>query len=172
MKEPFIIVITGPAGAGKSTVAAALAKQTARCVNIEVDHIKHFIAGGFIYDDSREGIAQWDLLGENIKQLAKNYLGAGYNVIVNGYLNEQAWNSIGSHIIFTNKFLLLPSLTKVHERDNNRAEDVIMGNEATQVHHHYFSNSEFYKNFSIIDSSEQSVLETVGVIEGLIHSSK
>jgi adenylate kinase family enzyme len=49
------LVITGPAGVGKSTVAEKLAKQLGHCVNIDADHIKHMIVSGFYKDDSAGG---------------------------------------------------------------------------------------------------------------------
>jgi adenylylsulfate kinase-like enzyme len=85
--KPFILAITGPTGSGKSTVASRLATDIPQCVNIEVDQVKHFIVNGFIYE-SPEGLAQWELLGVNIGQLAKNFHEAGYNVVINGYLRS------------------------------------------------------------------------------------
>lgn len=46
--HPFILVITGPAGSGKSTTALRLAKEIKQCVNIDVDVVKHMIVNGFI----------------------------------------------------------------------------------------------------------------------------
>jgi adenylate kinase family enzyme len=43
----FVLAITGPAGAGKSTVGEKIAKSFRRCVNIDADHIKHMIVSGF-----------------------------------------------------------------------------------------------------------------------------
>ena len=62
-KALFVLALTGPAGSGKSTVAEKVAKLSDRCVNIDADHIKHMIIGGFYKDDSAGGwgFNQWGL---------------------------------------------------------------------------------------------------------------
>ena len=79
----FVVAIAGPAGAGKSTVAKILSKRIDKCVNIQVDQLKHFIVNGFVYGRSAEGFKQWGLLGDNIGYVAQNFHKSGYNVIIN-----------------------------------------------------------------------------------------
>lgn len=168
MKAPFILAVTGPAGSGKSTTASRLAKEINKCVNIEVDHVKHFIVNGFIYEDKPEGVSQWELLGKNIGMLAKNFQEAGYNVIISGYLKEVSWESIQKHIVIDHKVLLLPHVDAVTRRDAGRNEDDRMGAEAVQEHHDYFSTSSFYDDFIKIDSTGHSIDETLEEIRGLL----
>ena len=91
---PKTIAITGPTGSGKTTTAQLLAQKIDKSVNIDADHVKHFIVNGFVYDSSETGIDQWKLLGSNIGMLAKSYLDQNYTVIINGYINEPAWGEI------------------------------------------------------------------------------
>ncbi len=164
----FVLAITGPTGSGKSSVAARLAKQTDNCVNIDADHIKHFVVNPFDYEESG-GIKQWELVGENIGLVAKNFIDNGYNVIINGYINEPAWNKVNDYIKFTHKVLLLPELEVASERDVQRHKDAVMGPDAVGVHHNYFSNDPFYSDFVKIDSTTLSVDETVKQVSELIH---
>src|SRR3989344_2694990 len=166
----MIVAITGPTGSGKSTVASKLAKQIEKCVNIDADHLKHMVVSGFIYDKSPDGIKQWELLGENIGLLAYNFQEAGYNVIINGYINEPAWKNIAKHIDLTHKFLLLPHLDKVKSRDKERHEDFIMGDKAVLEHHDYFSTADFYKDFTKIDSADHNVEQTVDQVLTIIRA--
>lgn len=164
MSKQFILAITGPSGSGKTTVAAKLAKKIKQCVNIDADHVKHFIVNGFIYDDTPAGVKQWELLGENTGILARNFVNAGYNVIINGYINEPAWHTLQRHVKLTHKVLLLPKLAKVQERDAGRDAEIRMGEKAVDRHHDYFTGSSFFDDFARIDSSEHSVEETVTLI--------
>ena len=96
--KSFILAITGPTGSGKSMTASKLSKEIERCVNIEVDHVKHMIVNGFIYGNVPEGVPQWQLLSTNIGMLAKNFQDAGYSVIISGYLKESSWENIQKRV--------------------------------------------------------------------------
>ena len=160
----FIIAITGPTGSGKSTVAKQIANSVSNCVNIDVDVVKHFIHSGFIYDDSPEGIAQWELLGINLGQLAANFKQAGYNVVVNGYLNVPAWSKLQSFVSFDSRFLLSPDIQTIIERDASRSEDDTMGEKAVRTHNTFFSTDPYFDDFIKINSTEHTVQETVAII--------
>ncbi len=162
-----VIAITGPAGAGKSTVGEKVAKQLKRCVNIDADHIKHMIVGGFHKDTSSPGgwgFDQWGLVGDSIGLLAANFLKQGYSVIINGYIDEPAWTNIEKLVAINHKFLLLPSLETIKDRDAARNEDVRMGKAVVSEHHEVFSKDKFYSDFIKIDTSNHSVEETVSAI--------
>lgn len=168
MGNHFILAITGPAGAGKSTVVAKLAEQIEQCVNIDADHVKHFIVNSFVYGNTPAGVPQWQLLGTNVGMLAHNFQAAGYNVIINGYLNEPAWHEIQKHVQLTHKLLLLPHVDKVIARDAGRQKEVMIGAATIRDHHDYFSSSRFYHDFARIDSTEHTVDESVRIIKALL----
>jgi predicted kinase len=162
----FVLVVTGPTGSGKSTVAEKTAKQINRCVNIDADHIKHMIVSGFYKDDSAGGwgFNQWGLVGDSIGLLAANFLKEGYSVIINGYIDEPAWTNLQKHVAPTHKVLLLPHPDIVISRDAGRNEDVRMGNDAAKEHHYHFSNDSFFQDFIKLDSTNHTEDETVNEI--------
>lgn len=166
----FIIAITGPTGSGKSTTANEVAKKVDKCVNIDVDVVKHFIHNGFIYDATPEGIAQWQLLGTNIGQLARNFQESGYNVVINGYLNEPAWDKLQSFVAFSFRFMLLPDITMILKRDKTRNAEDFMGEEAVRAHTNYFSTEPYFHDFISIDSTTHTVQETAVMILSTINA--
>lgn len=164
MSNPFLIAITGPTGSGKSTAAQLLAEQFDTCVNIDVDLVKHFIVSGFRYEEA-DGIDQWKLLGKNLGMLAANFYQENYNVIINGYLREQAWDEIEKYVNFTHTFLLIPTLEVTRVRNLGRDAKDQMDNESVLRHYDFFTKHTYYVNFTKIDSSAQGVNETVEFIK-------
>ncbi len=171
----FILAITGPAGSGKSTVAIKLAKQLDKCVNVDADHVKHFVVSGFSYDLTPEGtkkwaFSEWELVGDSIGLLARNFQDKGFNVIINGYIDKPGWAAIQKHTALTHKVLLLPHVDTTKNRDKKRPGDEPMGDEIVEEHHDYFSNTDFYKDFTKVDSTNHSVDETMRTIINLLKS--
>jgi cytidylate kinase len=169
----FVLAITGPSGSGKSTVANKLAKQLEKCVNIEADHVKHMIVSGFSYELQPDGTKQWSfdqwgLVGDSIGLLTNNFQAAGYDVIINGYLDEPAWINVQKHVTLTHKVLLLPDVPTATKRDAERTEDLAMGGEMVKQHHREFSENAFYSDFVKLDTTDHSASETVNSIRAML----
>lgn len=165
-----VIAITGPAGAGKSAVAIRLARLTKKSTHIDADNVKHMIESGFTKEIKPNGekiwhYSEWELVGEGIGLLAKLFLDSNHRVIINGYIDEKSWELIEKHIPIDHKLLLLPDLKTVIHRDTLRDEGYQMGKAMVTEHHEHFSNSPFYKDFIKIDTSHQTVDETVAIIK-------
>ena len=167
----FVLAITGPAGSGKSTIGEKLAKQLEHCVNIDADHIKHMIVSGFYKNEDNPagwGFNQWELVGDSIGLLAANFLKEGYDIVINGYIDEPGWRSIQKRITFTHKVLLLPHLDTLVNRDGGRKDEYIMGKASVAKHHDTFSNDSFYADFTKLDTTAHSIDETVQAIRSTI----
>lgn len=178
MNDTFVLALTGPAGAGKSTIAEKLAKRLDACVNIDADSIKHMIVSGFSYDRENAGdprgwnFNEWALVGESIGLLARNFLQHGFDVIINGYIDEPGWENIEKLATITHKMLLLPAVGTAIERDAGRIADVQQGAASIRRHHDHFSSDEFFKDFVKIDSTDLSVDETIRTILDILPEGK
>ncbi|MEI8188027.1 MAG: hypothetical protein WCG30_03745 [Candidatus Saccharibacteria bacterium] len=173
--DNIVIAITGPTGSGKTSVSLALAKKLDKCVFIEVDHVKHMILCGFHKEIDENGAeiwqySEWRLLGETIGQMSSNFTRNGFNVVIGGYLNVESWEEIEKYSKIDYRILLNPSREIIKIRDNERDSKYYMGEEAIQEHLDYISENELFAGFTKIDSSDQTVDETVSAIQKIIAS--
>lgn len=167
-----VIAITGPTGSGKSTVSLALAKKMDKCVVIEIDHVKHMIISGFHRQKGQNGgivweYTEWELVGETVGILSKNFLKHGYRVVIGGYMHTEGWQALEDVQKVDHKFMLSPSKETIKIRDTERDEKYFMGSEAIREHIGYLSGNGF-EDFAVIDSTDQTADETVDDILALI----
>lgn len=165
-----VIAITGPAGAGKSSVAIRLAQLIEKSTHIDADNVKHMIESGFTKEVKSNGdkiwhYSEWELVGEGIGLLTKLFLDTNHTVIINGYIDEVSLIHIEKHAHIDNKLILLPDLDTVIHRDTLRPKGYQMGRTMVSQHHEHFSSSAFYKDFIKIDTSHQTLEETVKLIK-------
>ncbi|MBP2474508.1 chloramphenicol 3-O-phosphotransferase [Crossiella equi] len=90
MSEPRspgqVIVLTGPPGAGKSTVARLLADELTPSVHLHTDDFYHFIRQGAVAPYLPEAQAQNETVMEVLAGAAFGYATGGYDVVVDGVI--------------------------------------------------------------------------------------
>lgn len=79
-----IVILTGPPGAGKSTVARRLAAGFPRAVHLHTDDFWHAIASGGIAPHLPESDAQNQTVVRAIAAAARIYADGGFTTIVDG----------------------------------------------------------------------------------------
>ena len=79
-----IVVLTGPPGAGKTTVAAKLARSQPMGVHLSGDQVFHWIVSGFIPPWEPESGPQNRTVITAIASVAARFAEGGYSVIVDG----------------------------------------------------------------------------------------
>jgi guanylate kinase len=158
----MLIVLTGPAGAGKTSVADELATRFPRSVSFSLDTIRHFVKGGYCDPWGQVAVPQVELARAIAVDMIRRYTGSGYVTIVDGIFFEDELHSLRREFEDVHAFALLPSLETVMRRDRARPADQQQPARSEELHRE-FSSAKLV-NFKVIDSTEQTVRETVASI--------
>lgn len=168
--KPLVCLITGPAGAGKSTTALALAKTMKISALIETDHIRHMIKDGFIKPSLSEGHEQLVLGRKNATILAKNFAKEGYNVIIADAVAGRKSIDIYHKSLKRYRFviiLLLPNRKVLWKRDSGRSVKARIGKRTLWMHDRFVEKMIKEKRWHVIDNSKMSIKQTVKKIRVL-----
>lgn len=84
MSPAPVLILTGPPGVGKTTVAAILARRAERAVHLEADRFFFFIRSGFIEPWDPASDEQNRLVMKTAAAAAASYAGAGYRTVLEG----------------------------------------------------------------------------------------
>lgn len=79
-----VVIVTGPPGAGKSTVAGRLARMYELGVHLHTDDFWHYIVTGAVPPYEPESAAQNDTVLDVVAGAAFTYAAGGYATIVDG----------------------------------------------------------------------------------------
>jgi adenylate kinase family enzyme len=82
-----VLILTGPPGSGKSTVARLLTAKRERAAHIESDVFWHFITSGYVEPWKRESHEQNTIVMEIVADVAARYARAGYFTVIDGIIS-------------------------------------------------------------------------------------
>ena len=121
----MILILTGPPAAGKNTLGHQIAKRLANGVVIDVDLVRAMVVQPHLAPWLGEaGMAQLRLGAKNGCTLVKNFVAAGYNVIILDVLTDETAaiyrTRLGS--LVHQIVLLLPTLEESLRRNQQRGQ--------------------------------------------------
>jgi adenylate kinase family enzyme len=127
MRDRAVLVISGIPGAGKSTLAALVARRLERSVHLEAEALQRLIVSGSVWPDGEphdEARRQLRLRGRNVALLADSFFEAGFtpvvdDVVIGSRLAELRADLRSRPLLFV---LLVPGLEVVRARNRQRKD--------------------------------------------------
>lgn len=133
-----IILISGPPGAGKTSVAEALCERYDRMLLVEVDDLRHMVRAGYRHPwvDDHQAREQLQLGARNAAAIATQSAALRYAVAVTDVITAEAvaWyrDAFAEAAVRVELVTLLPDLETTMARDAGR--DGAMGERAEALH--------------------------------------
>ena len=158
-----LYIITGPAGAGKSTISRKIAESKSKSVLIEGDDIYHQVVGGYVQAWKQGN--HLDIFWKICIDMIDIYLSNGYTVVFNYIVNPENIKALQDKFKeYKIKFIILiTDEGTLLSRDKERPKDCQMGERCLTLLNN-FKNKNFNKN-NFLDTSNLSVDETLEEIE-------
>ena len=169
-----LIIVTGPPGAGKSTVSRLLAPNFSLCVNLHADDFWGYIHSGFIEPWLEEAHDQNRTVIGAVLESAQAFSEGGFTVILDGILGpwfvEEFKKKFLTKFDQVHYFVLRPDYDETVARAISRGDGALVN--LSPVDHMYgeFQNLEAFEKY-VIDNSTMSAEETAKHLASLVELS-
>ena len=179
--EPrHVILLTGPAGAGKTAAASAWAKSHRHpTVHLSIDIIRKFVKSGYANPEDgwdEETQRQYDLAQTACSVIARQYVEGGYCCAIDDAVFPN-WPEVGHGRwqaalapIQHRLIVLLPSFDKVLERNRARSGTSRLKEPTLRIIYDEMIEWRAHSDTVVIDNSDLTIEETVGALDRCLES--
>ena len=169
-RQATVLLVTGPAGSGKTTTALEWAStSTRRAAHLSVDDMSLVVKTGRVSgaEQGDEALLQWHLAVAATGAAAEGYAAAGIDCAIDAYLLPEqldlwSWTAPFDPLIV----VLLPDVETAVQRNGRRVESTGWGVPEWQVYANHSAMGAWHEHTSalVIDNSTSTVEEVVAEI--------
>ena len=175
MEPRHVVLLTGPAGAGKTATASAWAKSRRdRAVHLSIDTLRRFVKSGYANPEdgwNDETQRQYDLAQTACAAMARQYVESGYLCAIDDAVFPD-WPEVGYGKwqaalapVQPRLFVLLPSLDKVLERNRARSGCSRLKESTVRMIYDMMIDWRDRSDVVVIDNSDLTIEETVAAVD-------
>lgn len=177
--DPTFVLLTGPAGSGKSTAAAAWAGQgTEARALLDVDELRALIKAGFAHPEhgwTDETERQWAIATRVCAAMARVYKANGVSTIVDVYAPpwpREPWSTLVDELGGT-VVTLLPSFDVCLARNTARAREPFLVDADLRANYDGFAEcAGLHPPEHVIDTGSLTVVQIVQQIQSIVDDSR